>query len=44
VAGEPLDPQFTPRERALGGCVAAALWTLSAALLALLAAWSIGPR
>jgi hypothetical protein len=44
MAGEPFEPQFTARERTCGGCVAAALWTLSAALLVVLAAWSFVPR
>jgi hypothetical protein len=44
MAGKPLDAPFTARERACGGLVAAALWTLSIALLVTLVVWSTGPR
>ena len=44
MAGRPIETPFTARERACGGFVAAALWTLSIALLVTLVVWSTGPR
>ncbi len=39
----PLDTPFTRRELAVGRFVTAGLWMLLAALLVLLAAWSLAP-
>ncbi len=43
MATQPL-PCYTPRELECGRRIAAALWCLTAALLALLAVWSSGPH
>ncbi len=43
MSSAPLVPEYSRRELAFGRFAAAGLWTLAAALLAALTAWSLGP-